>query len=87
MPLPRLCSREEDAAIPVLVLTTLAYGFTGPISACPSFSHLSLHEFSLEQVIHRELHQHLVPEARACHPVGGEGLLGAMSQRRQFSVG
>ena len=34
----------------------------------------------LQQVIHFDLHQHVVPEARACHPVGGECLLGATFQ-------
>jgi hypothetical protein len=41
----------------------------------------------LERVIHLELHQDLVPEPRACHPVGGEGRLGAMFSRRQRFVG
>jgi hypothetical protein len=41
----------------------------------------------LEQVIHCELHQYVVPETRAVHPVGGERLRGAMFQRRQGLVG
>jgi hypothetical protein len=41
----------------------------------------------LEQAIHLELHQHLIPEARAVHPIGGERLLGATPQRRQGFVG
>jgi hypothetical protein len=40
-----------------------------------------------EQVIYFELHQHLVPETRAGHPVGGECLLGAMAEGRQCLVG
>src|SRR5882724_586676 len=41
----------------------------------------------LKQVIDFELHQHVVPQTRALHPVGGEGLLGAMSQGRKCLFG
>jgi hypothetical protein len=32
-----------------------------------------------QELIPLELHQHVVPETRAVHPVGGERLLGAMN--------
>jgi hypothetical protein len=41
----------------------------------------------LEQVIHFELYQHVIAQTRARHPVGGEGLLGAMSQHRRCFIG
>jgi hypothetical protein len=40
----------------------------------------------LEQVIHCELHQDLIPEMRALHTVGGERLLGAVFQGRERVV-
>src|SRR5262245_54327757 len=53
----------------------------------PIFADGRRHVFPLEELVHLELDQDLVPEVRAGHPVGGEGLLGTMPQRRQFSVG
>jgi hypothetical protein len=41
----------------------------------------------LKQVIDFELYQHVIPQTRALHPVGGEGLLGAMSQHHQCLIG
>jgi hypothetical protein len=40
-----------------------------------------------QEFIQRELHQHVVPEMRVLHPVGGEDCLGAVSQHRQGLVG
>ena len=42
--------------------------------------------FPLKEFVPLELHQDLVPEAHAGHPVGGERLLGATPQRRQRLV-
>jgi hypothetical protein len=49
--------------------------------------HIRRQVFPLEEFIHLELHQHVIPETRACHPVGGERLLGTTFQRRQRLVG
>jgi hypothetical protein len=43
--------------------------------------------FLLEEFIHLELDQDLVPEARARHPLRDEDLLGPTSQRREHIVG
>jgi hypothetical protein len=58
-----------------------------PFSRCPIVASVRRQVFPLEELIHLQLHQHLVPETRAWHPVGGERLLGAMPQRRQGLVG
>jgi len=42
--------------------------------------------FMLQEVIHCKLHQHVVPQVCAVDPVGGERLLGAVSQRCQGLV-
>lgn len=50
-------------------------------------AHIRREILPIEEVIHFEPYQNVVPKAHVVHPVGGERLLGAMSQRCQGLVG
>jgi hypothetical protein len=49
----------------------------------PIFTYICWQVLLLEEVIHLELDQNLVPQTRTCHPVYNECLLGAASQARR----